>query len=87
VRCQPLFRASRLLGRWWARAPVAPLGGCGAARPWRAAGDGAEDSLAPLGHDRKRTEVLRHLPEHRYEGHGIERRARGGDASEGQAAR
>jgi hypothetical protein len=35
----------------------------------------------------KRTDLMRHIPEHLYEGHGIERRAIGGDAQEGQVAR
>jgi len=82
---QPLFRAGRLLGRWRARAPSAQFGllGC---QGFACAGHGTYNGFAHLGHDMKRTDLMRDIPEHLCEGHGIERRAIGRDPDEGQVA-
>ena len=84
-RFQPLGRAGRLLGRWRARAPLAP-GGLLGCQALACAGHGPSDRLVPLGHDMQRTEVMRDIPEPLHEGGGRERRAIGRDAEEGQVA-
>jgi hypothetical protein len=85
LRFQPLCGAGRLLGRWRARAPLAPLRllGCQALA---GAGHGPSDGLGHLGHARQRTDVMRDLPEHLHAGRGRARRAIGGDPEEGQVA-
>jgi hypothetical protein len=85
LRCEPLFRAGRLLGCGRARAPFASFGllGCEALA---GAGHSPEDGFVHLGHDRKRPDVMRDVPEHLCEGHGRERRAIGRDLDEGQVA-
>ena len=79
LRGQPLFRAGRLLGCWRARAPFAQFGllGC---QGLAGAGHGTSDGFAHLGHDMKRTDVMRDLSEHLDEGRGRERRAISRDA-------
>ena len=82
---EPLFRPGcRLCGRR-ARPASGPLGwhGCQALA---GAGHGASDRSVHLGHEMKRTDVMRDIPEHLDEGGGRERRAIGRDTAEGQVA-
>ena len=85
LRCQPLFRAGcRLRGlRAWPTSGQCGLRGCQALA---GAGHGTSDRLVHLGHNMKRTDLMRDIPEHLHEGCGIEGRAISREAAEGQVA-
>jgi hypothetical protein len=72
LRCQPFFCAGGLLCRWRARASSTQFGLCGC-QALTGAGYSPYDGFADLGHDMKRTDLMRDIPEHLCEGHGIER--------------
>ena len=72
LRGQPLFGAGGLRGRWRARAPSTPFG-WGGCQALAGAGNGTSDGFAHLGHDMKRTDVMRDIPAHLCAGRGRER--------------
>jgi len=84
-RCQPLFGADRLLGRWRPRAPWAQFGlvGCQARA---GTGPRPHPRVHPRGDEMKLADVRPSLPTHLPERLRSARRALGGDPAEGQAA-
>ena len=83
LRGEPLFGARRRLRGRRARSAFGQFGlrGC---QTLASAGHGTSDGFVHRGHDMKRTDVMRDIPKHLHEGGGIEGRAIGREAAEGQ---